>query len=188
METHGPFAPAFHEIGKVIPGISARDGIYGILGNHDCTEMIEPLKDLGIKFLVNDAEAISRNGDQLWLVGVDDPHYFMCDDLNQAFEDVPAGAFAILAAHSNEIYREAAAYHPRLYLCGHSHAGQIQFPFVGPLFTHSRAPRRFCEGKWTYGGMEGYTTSGVGVSGVPVRFGCRGEVTVITLKRGGKTR
>lgn len=188
METHGPFAPALEELCRVLPVISARDGIYGILGNHDCIEMIEPLGKLGVKFLVNDAVAINRNGEEVWLVGVDDPHFFMCHDLGQAFEDVPAAAFAILAAHSNEIYREAAEYRPQLYICGHSHAGQIQLPLFGPLFTHSTAPRRFCHGKWDYGNMAGYTTGGVGVSGVPVRFACEGEVTVITLKRGRKGR
>ncbi len=96
METHGPFAPALEELCRVLPVISARDGIYGILGNHDCVEMIEPLGKLGVKFLVNDAVAINRNGEEVWLVGVDDPHFFMCHDLGQAFEDVPAAAFAIL--------------------------------------------------------------------------------------------
>jgi hypothetical protein len=31
--------------------------------------------------------------------------------------------------------------------------------------------------------MQGYTSAGVGVSGVPVRFNSKGEVTVVVLRR-----
>jgi hypothetical protein len=31
--------------------------------------------------------------------------------------------------------------------------------------------------------MEGYTSSGLGVSGAPLRFNTRGEVALITLRR-----
>lgn len=183
METHGPFSEALLHLERLIPDIEARDGILGILGNHDCTEIIEPLGEMGVQFLVNDAKAIRRNGEEIWIVGVDDPHYYKCHDLDQAFSTVPPGAFSIFLAHSNEVYREASQYKPQLYLCGHSHAGQIQIEPFGPIFTHSRAPRRFCCGTWQYNGMSGYTSCGVGVSGIPVRFSSRGEVTIITLKK-----
>ena len=100
-----------------------------------------------------------------------------------AFETVPSRAFSILVAHSNEIYKEAASYNPKLYLCGHTHGGQILIPPFGPIFTHSRAPRSLCQGVWQYQSMLGYTTTGVGVSGIPVRFATRGEVAIIRLKR-----
>jgi predicted MPP superfamily phosphohydrolase len=183
METHGPFAEALSHLRRVIPEIRSRDGILGVLGNHDCVEIVGPLQKCGVCFLVNDALPIERNGDRIWIAGVDDPHYYKCHDLAQAFEDVPRGEFCIFVAHSNEVYKEAEAYGPKLYLCGHTHAGQIKLPYVGPVFTHSSAPRRFCEGSWKYGNMAGYTSCGVGVSGVPVRFACSGEVLVIRLKR-----
>ena len=183
METHGPFAEAMLHLRRLIPDIRAKDGIIGILGNHDCTEIIEPLERMGVRFLVNDARPIRRSGEEIWIVGVDDPHYYKCHDLDLAFSEVPAEAFTIFAAHSNEIYKEASLYGPKLYLCGHSHAGQVQIKPWGPIFTHSRAPRRLCWGAWDHKGMLGYTSGGVGVSGVPVRFSSRGEVSLITLKR-----
>jgi predicted MPP superfamily phosphohydrolase len=183
METHGPFKDALARLDRLLPFIHARDGILGILGNHDCTEIIAPLEAMGIELLINEATAIERSGKKIWIVGVDDPHYYRCHDLAEAFRQVPPQDFSILVAHSNEIYEDAAGHGPRLYLCGHSHAGQIQIPPVGPIFTHSRAPRRYCHGTWEYGTMKGFTSCGVGVSGVPVRFGSRGEVAVITLKR-----
>ena len=134
--------------------------------------------------LVNDAEELTREGGSLWLVGVDDPHYYRTHDLEKAFHAVPEEAFQIFIAHSPEVYREAAAYKPQLYLCGHTHGGQICLPRLGPVFTHSRAPRRLAQGEWTHDGMLGYTSRGAGASGVPLRFNCPGEITLITLRCG----
>jgi predicted MPP superfamily phosphohydrolase len=185
MDTYGPFAPALSRFKRLIQEIHSRDGIIAVLGNHDCLEMIEPLEESGVTVLLNHSKAIESNGEKIWIVGVDDPHYFKCHDLDAAFSEVPEDAFSIFVAHSNEIYREAAAYNPRLYLCGHTHGGQIQLPVLGAVFTHSRAPRSLLYGPWQYDGMLGYTSCGVGVSGVPVRFFTQGEVILITLKRNG---
>jgi len=184
MDTHGPFHPALDEVRRILPEIRSRDGILAVLGNHDCMEIVEPLEEMGIKFLINEARAVERNGEKIWIVGVDDPHYFKCHDLETAFSGVPREDFSVFVAHSNEVYEEAAPYSPRLYLCGHTHAGQIRLPYLGPVFTHSKAPRRFSDGLWQYGSMRGYTTCGVGASGVPLRFASRGEVVVMTLRRG----
>jgi hypothetical protein len=183
MEIYGPFDEALSLLRKLLPAIRADDGIVGILGNHDCLEIVGSLQRDGITFLVNNSTKIDRNGDQLWLAGVDDPHYYRSHNLEQAFEGIPRGSFSIFLAHSNEVYREALSYGPKLYLCGHSHAGQIRIPPFGPIFTHSSAPRYMSFGEWRYEGMRGYTSGGVGVSGVPVRFNSKGEVTVITLRK-----
>jgi predicted MPP superfamily phosphohydrolase len=183
METYGPFTEALSRFQDLIGEVRSRDGIITVLGNHDCLEMIEPLEEIGVKVLLNHATAIESDGERIWIVGVDDPHYFKCHDLDAAFSDVPRDAFSIFVAHSNEIYREAAAYHPQLYLCGHTHGGQIQIPPFGAVFTHSKAPRSLLHGPWEYDGMLGYTSCGAGVSGVPVRFFTQGEVLLITLKR-----
>jgi hypothetical protein len=184
MRTYGPFDEALHQLRLLIPRVSANDGVLGVIGNHDCLEIIDSLKDLGVTFLINDSFEIKRGWECIWIVGADDCHYFKAHDLEGAFAELPPQAFSILVSHSNEIYREALKYRPNLLLCGHTHGGQILIPPFGPIFTHSKAPRRFCRGRWNYEGMPGYTSVGVGVSGVPVRFNSRGEVTLLTLRRG----
>lgn len=185
MRTYGSFEGALSRMLGIVPKIRARDGILGILGNHDCLQMVHPLEKAGVNFLINDAARFERDGEVLWIVGVDDPHYYQCHNLEQAFGPVPPGAFTILAVHSNEIVGDASRFKPNLYLCGHSHGGQVQVPGFGPLFTHSRAPRSLSLGPWRYGAMQGYTTAGVGVSGAPVRFFSRGEIVVVRLVRTG---
>ena len=184
METYGPFEAALCQLRLVLPEISAKDGILGVLGNHDCPEILDPLKKLGVAFLVNSSHAVERGGQCIWIVGTDDCHYFKAHDLESSFSGLPLQAFSVLVSHSNELYKEALKYRPNLFLCGHTHGGQILIPPFGPIFTHSKAPRRFCQGKWDYEGMPGYTSAGAGVSGVPVRFNSKGEVTLVTLRRG----
>jgi hypothetical protein len=182
MEMYGPMAPALRRLRQLLAHVRARDGILGVLGNHDCIEMLPEFEEAGVRMLVNDATAVVRDGETLCVVGLDDPHYYRCHDLERAFRGLPPGAFKVLLAHSPEVYREAVGYGTRLYLCGHTHGGQICLPWVGPLFTHSAAPRFTAAGRWEYRGMVGYTSRGAGASGVPLRFNCLGEVPLITLR------
>ncbi len=183
MENYGPSDQAVERLRRLVPHIRARDGVLAVLGNHDCPEMVAALKEERIRFLVNEAYCLHRNSNRLWIVGLDDPHYFRADDMEQALSQVPPESFIILLVHSPEVADEAAHYGVRLYLCGHTHAGQIQLPRIGPLFTHSRSPRSLVQGLWKYKNVIGYTSAGVGVSGSPVRFRTHGEIVFITLKK-----
>jgi hypothetical protein len=183
MAHWGPWAEALVRMRRVARALHVRQGAYAVLGNHDCLEMVEDLHDMGIKTLVNDHALISVNASMLHIVGVDDPHYYRTHNLDEAFQGVPRDAFTVFAAHSPRLYKEAADYGADLYLAGHTHAGQIQVPGLGPIFTHTPAPKRVCAGLWQHGHMMGYTSSGVGASGAPVRFHCRGEVALLRLTR-----
>jgi hypothetical protein len=185
-ESWGSYSTAIENIKNLLTSICPRDGIFAVLGNHDCLEMVTPLRKRGVRFLVNDNASIERSGDRIWIAGVDDPYYFEGHDLEDAFIGIPENDFSILAAHTPSIFKAAAGFSPNLYLCGHTHAGQVQIPGIGPVITHARAPRKMIYGQWEFGSMTGYTSSGLGTSGLPVRFGCRGEVVLIRLKRGRK--
>lgn len=183
MKLYGPMAPALRELRKVVAHIDSREGILGVLGNHDCIEMIPDFEEVGITMLINDASPITRGSETVWIVGVDDPHYYKLDDAKQAYRAVPDHAFSLFLAHSPESFSKASSHNADLYLCGHTHGGQICFSEMKPVLTNSRAPRSTASGEWRYGTMRGFTSRGVGVSSIPVRFNCPGEVCVLTLRR-----
>jgi len=58
--------------------------------------------------------------------------------------------------------------------------GQVRLPFIGPLEL-PRYARRYPLGLQKAGELWVYTNRGIGVTGLPVRFNCRPEVTVLTL-------
>lgn len=186
MRTHGPTAPCLRHLRNLTGHVRAKHGLLGVLGNHDCIEMAPDLEEAGILMLINDSWKIAGAKADLWIVGIDDPHYYKVHDPGRAFAKVPPEDFKIFLAHSPEAYREAREYHPQLYLCGHTHGGQIRLPGGLPLYTNSRAPRFTADGPWHYRGMQGYTSRGAGASGTPLRFNCPGEILLLTLRRGGQ--
>jgi uncharacterized protein len=182
FKMHGPCDDIYPNMARILSGVNARLGIVGILGNHDLSEEVRALEGMGVKMLVNAALELRRGRDSAWVIGVDDPHYYGCDDLPGALRHVPSHAFKILLVHTPEMLEDAARHGVHLYLCGHTHGGQICLPMVGPIVTHASCPRKYTRGVWRYKNMQGYTSAGVGTSGVPVRFFCRPEIGIIELR------
>ena len=167
---------------KIVAAIRARDGIFGVLGNHDYAEEIPEFEAMGIRILMNAAVEIRRGGESLWLAGIDDAWDYHCADLPRALAATPADGFRILLAHSPDTIGAAAASGVRLYLCGHTHAGQIRLPLIGAVTAPANCPRRFLQGRWQEGGMEGFTGAGVGCSLLAVRFLCPPEIAILELR------
>jgi predicted MPP superfamily phosphohydrolase len=156
--------------------------VLGILGNNDTGEFVRDFQLLGVDILVNENKRICRENESIWIAAVDDPHGYRCDSLPDALGGIPNGAFTILLAHSPEIAYSAAQCGIDLYLCGHTHGGQINFPRIGPVFRNSRSPYRMMHGLWRVGEMQGYTTTGLGTSTLPVRYNCSPEAVVFMLQ------
>jgi predicted MPP superfamily phosphohydrolase len=184
-ELNGKDHRVFPRMESIISSIRSRHGILGILGNHDSTEMARRFQDQGVRMLINEAYELRDGDSSLWFVGVDDPHYFGCDDLASAVRPVPDDAFKILLAHTPEIIDDAARAGIDFYLCGHTHGGQICLPYLGPVLINSNCPRKYARGAWRYRHVQGYTSFGIGSSVVPARFHCPPELPVIELHRTG---
>jgi predicted MPP superfamily phosphohydrolase len=139
---------------------------------------------MGVRMLINESIAVGPVHEPVWVIGVDDPHLYGCDDLKTAMQNVPKRGFKLLLAHTPEIFEEANKAGIDLYLTGHTHAGQIRLPAIGALIQLADSPRAFSFGHWRHGSMQGYTTAGLGCSLLPVRFNCPPEIVVIELARG----
>jgi hypothetical protein len=186
FEDRGPCDRVYPRMRIVCEAISAKHGIYGILGNHDAAEVAFGMEEVGVRMLVNEAVEIAQNGGALWVVGVDDPFDYRCHDIPGALSTVPARAFKILLAHAPELYEQANSLGISLYLAGHTHAGQIRLPLLGAVKHNAKCPPAYRFGLWRHGRMTGYTTAGVGCSSLPIRYNCPPEIVLFELKRGGE--
>jgi predicted MPP superfamily phosphohydrolase len=157
--------------------------IYAVLGNHDSITMVPGMEDSGIHMLLNEYVVLERDGMQLYLAGIDDPHYYRADNLEKAADKIPEDAVSILLAHSPEIYRHAAHAGFDAMLCGHTHGGQICLPGGVPLICNVACPREYCSGAWRYRQLTGYTSAGSGACIVDVRLNCPPEITLHHLHR-----
>ena len=182
-EITGPCDEVYPRMEKIIRNISTRHGIVGILGNHDAAEIAFKLEELGVHMLINDAVRIENGKDSLWFAGIDDQFDYRCADIDKSLRDIPSGGFKILLAHDPQHYRAAAARGVELYLCGHTHAGQIRLPILGAIKKNAPVPRQLVQGHWTQGSMQGYTSWGIGCSTLPVRYNCPPELAILELRR-----
>ncbi len=178
--THGPFEATLAALAPIRALI--KSPIYGVLGNHDTIRMVPSLEDMGIRMLLNECEMIARDGEHIYLAGIDDAHFYRVDNIEKTAAGIPHGAFAILLSHTPEIYRQAAHAGFALILSGHTHGGQICLPGGIPITLDSALPRRLGAGAWTYHTMAGYTSVGVGASIVSARINCLPEITLHHLR------
>ena len=182
FQVKGPCHNVYIEMQKLLQRIDPPHGVLGILGNHDFAEEAKELSRMGVEMLINSAKAVEKGGEALWFVGLDDPHFYGCDDLEGALAQVPQKSCKVLMVHTPELWQEAAGREVDLYLCGHTHGGQIRLPIIGPPMLNAACPKRFSDGLWKQGATMGYTSRGAGSSMVPVRFNCPPEVVLITLR------
>jgi uncharacterized protein len=178
--TRKDFRPSVEETSRVLEVL--RQPVYGILGNHDFLEKAPVLEASGMRLLLNESVLLTHRGADLFLAGIDDPHFYRTHDIGRASRGRPAKAIAVLLSHSPETYREAEAAGFHLMLAGHTHGGQICLPGGIPIVRTGNCPSGMQSGAWRYRSLQGYTSRGTGSTGVPVRFFCPPEITLHTLR------
>jgi len=169
--------------------IRARDGIFAILGNHDywagAEEVMSAMSARGVQFITNRSVRLSRGGETLPLVGIDEM-YRGKPDAMRAFEGVGADEPCIAVSHHPDIIDLLGGRRIDLLVCGHTHGGQIRLPFFGALIVPSRHEGEFAAGFHRVGRVLMYVSRGIGAI-PPVRILCRPEVATFTLRRGHRT-
>jgi uncharacterized protein len=181
-ELHGPFRAVMDALQRLVQGIHSRHGFLGVLGNHDDCHMVAPMEKMGIRMLINENVVLSRGTDRLRVVGTDDVHYYYTDQSLHALE-VARDDFTIALVHSPELYDAAEQAGVALYLCGHTHGGQVCLPGGRAIVKHLRRGRHLPSGHWVHGRMQGMTNVGAGTSGIPVRFNSESEILALRLRR-----
>ncbi len=175
-------AQVVQPLSQIAQAIHARDGIYATLGNHDTHQAVEALEEMGMTVLTNETTYIKRGSEQLIITGTDDPYAYYTNKMAETLRTQETG-FKIALIHSPELYKEAAENQYSLYLCGHTHAGQVCLPSGAPLISHLNKGKHLVSNFWKEGNMLGYTSAGCGTSGLPIRFNCRGEIALFTLRK-----
>jgi predicted MPP superfamily phosphohydrolase len=174
---------AVEPLGELLGGVIVNGRRLAILGNHDPAEMAEALETAGFEVLINGSTTITRQREQIVIIGLDDVHHFYTDAAAAALRG-GGSDFRIALVHSPEVADYASAAGIQLYLCGHTHGGQICLPGNRPLVTHLKRCRHAAKGLWREDNLIGYTSSGLGVTGALLRYYCPSEMTVVTLRRG----
>lgn len=184
---------------EILSQLSAKDGVFSVLGNHDYGQyarypeadgaekekqkIIDVEQAMGWTVLNDAHQLIYRGSDSLAIVGVGDigkPPFPQRGNLSKARKGLSNNVFQILLSHDPNHWRLEVL--PKtdieLTLSGHTHAMQVKLGNFSPV-------------KWMYdewGGLyeeEGqklYVSIGVG-GAMPFRLGATPEINVFTLKQ-----
>ncbi len=176
---------------STLQSISAKDGVYSILGNHDYSfvmstrdtlkKLIEKEKNIGWKLLLDENEIISREDEKIAIIGVENvghapfPHIGNLPKASRGTE----GMFQVLLSHDPTHWQEEVLPQTNitLTLSGHTHAGQCDLPFL----SISKKSYPEYRGLYSKGNQFLYVNPGLGFTFFPIRIGARPEITVITL-------
>ncbi|WP_050750594.1 metallophosphoesterase [Paramagnetospirillum magneticum] len=168
-------------LSPVLQAYRATEGTIAVLGNHDSWQMAEEFRHHGVSTLVNDRLTLHRHGAEITVLGLDDVNRFFTPAAIEAFDTRVTG-FTIVLAHTPDLATRAAHAGAALYLCGHTHGGQICLPGGKAVFTALDTHQHLAAGLWRLENMWGYTSRGVGTGLPPVRFNCPGEATLFRLR------
>lgn len=170
--------------------LSAPLGVYATLGSPlvDLRNIIPTLfDDLPIRLMVNEWEEVKLddNGSMV-ILGLDCSHHLPTDRamLKELVKDAPKDTPRILLYHAPDLMSEATENNIELYLCGHTHGGQVRLPGYGAILTSSKLGKRYEMGLYNEGQTHLYVSRGVGLEGLSaprVRFLAPPEITLITL-------
>lgn len=173
---------------KQLKSLKAELGKFWIYGNHDHggygTDILKQTMDqAGFQLLKNEHATIKIGNDRMIIAGVDDVILGQ-PDIEQALAQVNPDLFTILLAHEPD-YADTAIHYPiDVQLSGHSHGGQVRFPFVGHLYTPAYA-EKYVSGKYPLqnGELTLFVNQGIGTTRLPYRFLCRPEIHLFTLQK-----
>jgi len=156
---------------------------FGILGNHDhwfeADAIRAEMATAGLKLVSNSWTSVDVRGEPLVVIGSEYPWLRPVPEL----EDCPTEPFRLFLSHTPDNIAWARRQRVDLMLCGHVHGGQIRLPVLGSVVVPSQYGRRYDCGVFHEPPTVLNVSRGLGGEH-PLRFGCRPEITRLTLQRG----
>lgn len=187
--THDPESEK--AIRDIIGDWKAPLGVYCVSG----TPLVEPLERVkafvqgldNLKLLPNQWISFQTPGGALNILGLVVSHDMDKDRalLKKMMLSAPKSGLHLLLIHPPDIAPEANEAGIDLYLCGHTHGGQIRLPFIGAIFSSSHLGNRFIMGRYELGATTLYTSRGVGMEGLGApraRFNCPPEIILWEIR------
>ena len=171
--------------------------VYYVSGNHEARvpeyeDLKTGLVKAGVVILENQKVQITREGESITLMGIDDPSFqedYLFGDsesvARQAIENLQneSDGYTILLSHRPELFDLFVETEMDLVFSGHAHGGQFRLPFIGGLVAPNQGffPK-YDAGQFTEENTTMIVSRGVGNSIIPIRFNNRPEIVLVTLR------
>jgi predicted MPP superfamily phosphohydrolase len=178
---------AIRETHEFFSGLHAPYGIYAVSGSVESpAEMRSIFYDLPVTVLDDATARVPLDNLDLYILGVT-----VRQDggeegqLHALKSQIPPEAYTVLLFHTPDLIETAAQEGIDLYFAGHTHGGQIQLPFLGPIVNLSVYGKKYAEGLHSLGPTTLYVSHGLGMEGFGLpraRLLCPPEIVVVDIK------
>jgi len=200
-----PLRAVLRQLSAALPQVP--DGILAIFGNHDYHEyswrhvgarsahrsvhkrLLHAVQHSGIRLLRNEQVRITRGAAALTIVGLDEMWTGRADAA-ATFAGIASNEPVICLQHNPDGIEFLRDYPWQFMLCGHSHGGQANFPFLGSIYVPMEN-RQYLQGLFHFPLLPGqpsalkhrtmFVSRGIGHS-TPIRMRCPPESTLFTVE------
>jgi predicted MPP superfamily phosphohydrolase len=187
---------------SVLSQLSAKQGKYAVLGNHDYGDYSQWPSDvekqlnfkniqdfykrIDFKLLMNDADLIENQNEKMAIIGVENWEnlpFKQYGDLEKALKNVNDISFKILLSHDPSHWPEEVVHYTdiAITLSGHTHGMQAGINLKNKKWSPIKYKYEHWAGLYKQDGQYLYVTRGLGWMGFPGRLGMRPEITLIEL-------
>jgi predicted MPP superfamily phosphohydrolase len=172
--------PRFKE---TMSNLKAALGKFAVYGNWETRHWkgLDYYSETGFELLDLQTIMLAKNGETLSVSGLN------CDrwkDTKRWLKGLSPERFNIFLYHHSVMAEEIRNNNVDLYLCGHTHGGQVALPFYGALITLSHTGKKYESGMYIVNNMKLYVNRGIGMEPLPapqVRFLARPEISVFDI-------
>lgn len=157
---HKDALPLLH---KTLYSMHSSIGKYAVRGNVDNRKFktVSLFEGTGFVELPMDALTLEKDGQSFGLCGID---HALGPNSIQALRHLSSDRFNILLFHNTDLVEYLESKPVDLYLCGHTHGGQIALPLWGSLLADSVRNKQYEWGLYRVGRMDLYVNRGVGMT------------------------
>jgi len=166
--------------------LDAALGKFAVTGNFEVDRWsgLDLLEGTGFHRLDMDTVSVARDGETIAIYGL---AMDRSRDGKAFLQGLPHDRFNVLLYHTPDLIEDVDGLGISLYLCGHTHGGQVALPLYGALITFSRHGKKYESGTYRVGDTMLYVNRGLGLERRPapqVRFLARPEIAVFDIVPG----
>lgn len=197
---------------EILSRIESRYGVYSVLGNHDMGKYLPKKSEytpeetasmvaarqesMGWRVLRDQTDMVAVGSDSLYISGIDFPSELLMSksshgkleseqEYGRILGQVPANKFGITLSHAPQAWEQLRATGKSdLAISGHVHSFQMKIGLGG---NRVWSPAKFFYKEWSGLYRENddylYINDGIGYAILPLRIGCKPELTIIELER-----
>ncbi len=179
-----------HDAIKPFENLKSTCGVFGVLGNHDMRvkdshkgSWVEAMRKSPTPILDNQSQRVECHGQSIYIAGIED-WWWGQPDIGKALEKTDKDNLILFLTHNPDSFVELPQFVDATF-AGHTHAGQVRFPFIGAISSvvPSKYGDKYAHGHIVEDEKQMVVSAGLGMTGLPIRFLNRPEITLVTITK-----